>query len=63
MNDELKAILDQMELCIEDDEITYEFDDLIEKISDLNFLRRKNKHYHFLLMINKIQHALYVVIF
>ena len=36
MNDELKAILDQMELCIEDDEITYEFDDLIEKISDLN---------------------------
>nr|WP_318000911.1 hypothetical protein [uncultured Faecalibacillus sp.] len=36
MNDELKAILDQMELCIEDDEITYEFNDLIEKISDLN---------------------------
>ena len=36
MNDELKTILNQMELCIEDDEITYEFDDLIEKISDLN---------------------------
>lgn len=31
MNNELKTILNQMELCIEDDEITYEFDDLIEK--------------------------------
>ena len=36
MNNELKTILNQMESCIEDDEITYEFDDLIEKISDLN---------------------------
>ena len=36
MNNELKTILNQMELCIEDHQITYEFDDLIEKISDLN---------------------------
>lgn len=36
---------------------------LIKEAYLWDFLRRKNKHYHFLLMINKIQHALYVVIF
>ena len=36
---------------------------LIKEAYLWDFLRRKNKHYHFLLMINEIQHALYVVIF
>lgn len=36
MNDELKSILQQMEVCIEDNDVTYEFDDLIDKINDLD---------------------------
>lgn len=36
MNDEFKSILQQMEVCIEDNEVTYEFDDLIDKINDLD---------------------------
>lgn len=36
MDDEFKLILQQMEACIEDNEVTYEFDDLIDKINDLD---------------------------
>lgn len=36
MDDEFKLILQQMEACIEDNEVTYEFDDLVDKINDLD---------------------------